>query len=62
MRTIKRRRRIVLRTSSMGVLIAAKGQSAKMINADMKNPNVNRDVMCMCSKIATGIIVRKPTK
>jgi len=55
-------RRVILKTSSMGIIKSVSGQAAKAIQADMKNPNINIDVIKRSSELAATITVRKSGK
>jgi len=58
----KARRRVILKTSSMGIIKSVSGPAAKAIQADMKNPNINMDVIKRSSELAATISIRKSSK
>ena len=48
----KKKGMIFMNTSSMGVILCAKGAAAKSIRADMQNPNINRELLNKSAKVA----------
>lgn len=48
-----------MKTSSMGMILSIKGDTAKTINFEMKDPQINKNVIHECAKIASQVIFKR---